>query len=47
LGAHARCIIALLKQIAAQTGVTVVVASHAPNVHEAAERVFELKDGRL
>ncbi len=40
-------IIALLKEIAAQTGVTVVVASHDPNVHEAAERVFELQDGRL
>jgi len=40
-------IIALLKQIATQTGVTVVVASHDPNVHEAAERVFELKDGWL
>jgi ABC-type lipoprotein export system ATPase subunit len=40
-------IIALLKEITAQTGVTVVVASHDPNVHEAAGRVFELKDGRL
>ena len=40
-------IIALLKQIATQTGVTVVVASHDPNVHETAERVFELQDGRL
>jgi len=40
-------IIALLKEIVAQTGVTVVVASHDPNVHEAADRLFELKDGRL
>lgn len=40
-------IIALLKEIAAQTGVTVVVASHDPNVHEAADWIFELKDGRL
>ena len=40
-------IIALLKQIATQTGVTVVVASHDPNVHEAADWIFELKDGRL
>jgi putative ABC transport system ATP-binding protein len=40
-------IIALLKQIACQTGITVVVASHDPNVHEAADRILELKDGRL
>jgi putative ABC transport system ATP-binding protein len=40
-------IIALLKTIATQTGVTVVVASHDPNVHEAADRILELKDGRL
>jgi peptide/nickel transport system ATP-binding protein len=40
-------IIALLKEIATQTGVTVVIASHDPNVHEAADLVFELKDGRL
>jgi len=40
-------IIALLKSIATQAGVTVVVASHDPNVHEAADWLFELKDGRL
>ena len=40
-------IIALLKEIAIQTGVTVVVASHDSNVHEAADWIFELKDGRL
>jgi peptide/nickel transport system ATP-binding protein len=40
-------IIALLKEIASQAGVTVVVASHDPNVHEAADYVFELRDGRL
>jgi len=40
-------IIALLKQIATQTGVTVVVASHDPNVHETADWIFELKDGWL
>jgi len=39
-------IIALLKGIA-QAGVTVVVASHDPNVHEAADHAFELHDGRL
>jgi ABC-type lipoprotein export system ATPase subunit len=40
-------IITLMQRIAAQAGITVVVASHDPNVHEAADRVFELKDGRL
>jgi peptide/nickel transport system ATP-binding protein len=40
-------IIALLKEIAIQTGVTVIVASHDPNVHEAADWLFELQDGRL
>jgi putative ABC transport system ATP-binding protein len=40
-------IIALLREIATQTGVTVVVASHDPNVHEAADWVFELRDGWL
>ena len=40
-------IIALLKQVVAQTGVTVLVASHDPNVHAAADWVLELQDGRL
>jgi putative ABC transport system ATP-binding protein len=40
-------IIALLKEIASQAGVTVVVASHDANVHEAADYIFELRDGRL
>lgn len=40
-------IIALLREIVAETGVTVVIASHDPKVHEAADVVFELKDGRL
>ncbi len=40
-------IIALLKEIASQSGVTVVVASHDPNVHEAADWLFELRDGQL
>jgi ABC-type lipoprotein export system ATPase subunit len=40
-------IITLLKEIVNQTGVTVVVASHDPNVHEIADWIFELKDGRL
>ena len=40
-------IIALLEAIASQTGITVVVASHDPNVHEAADWLFELQDGQL
>ena len=40
-------IIALFEAIASQTGITVVVASHDPNVHEAADRIFELSDGQL
>jgi peptide/nickel transport system ATP-binding protein len=40
-------IIALLKEIVTQTGVTVVVASHDTNVHETADWIFELQDGRL
>ncbi len=40
-------IVALLKEIAAETGVTVIVASHDPNVHEVADWIFELHDGRL
>jgi ABC-type lipoprotein export system ATPase subunit len=39
-------IITLLKEIA-RAGVTVVVASHDANVHEAADWIFELRDGRL
>jgi peptide/nickel transport system ATP-binding protein len=40
-------IIALLKEIATHAGVTVVIASHDPNVHDAAGWIFELRDGRL
>ncbi len=40
-------IIALLQAIASQTGITVLVASHDPNVHEAADRLVELRDGQL
>jgi len=40
-------IIALLKEITSQAGVTVVIASHDPNVHEAGDWIFELRDGRL
>jgi putative ABC transport system ATP-binding protein len=40
-------IISLLRETATRTGVTVVVASHDPNVHDVADWVFELQDGRL
>jgi putative ABC transport system ATP-binding protein len=39
-------IIALLQAIASQTGITVLVASHDPNVHEAADQLIELQDGQ-
>jgi putative ABC transport system ATP-binding protein len=40
-------IISLLKAIVEQTGITVVIASHDPNVRAAADWVYELRDGRL
>jgi putative ABC transport system ATP-binding protein len=40
-------IIVLLKDIASQTGVTVLIASHDPTVQDAADLLFELRDGRL
>ncbi len=40
-------IIALLREVAHQLGITVIVASHDPKVEEAADRVYELRDGKL
>jgi peptide/nickel transport system ATP-binding protein len=40
-------IIALLRQVAHQLGITVIVASHDPKAEEAADCVYELCDGRL
>ena len=40
-------IIALLRSIVAQTGVTVLIASHDPKVIEAVDLVYVLEDGRL
>jgi hypothetical protein len=37
----------LLKAIVEQTGITVVIASHDPNVRAVADWVYELRDGRL
>jgi peptide/nickel transport system ATP-binding protein len=40
-------IIALLQEVVRQSGITVVIASHDPKVEEAADCVYELRDGRL
>lgn len=40
-------IIALLQEIAHQLGITVIVASHDPKIEEAADRIYELRDGAL
>jgi peptide/nickel transport system ATP-binding protein len=40
-------IIALLKEVVRQSGITVVIASHDPKVEEAADCVYELRDGHL
>ena len=40
-------VIALLREVAHQMGITVVVASHDPKVEEAADCVYELQDGQL
>jgi ABC-type lipoprotein export system ATPase subunit len=40
-------IIALLRQIAHELGITVVIASHDPKVEEAADLVYEMHDGML
>jgi putative ABC transport system ATP-binding protein len=40
-------IIALLLEVVRKTGITVVVASHDPKVEEAADCVYELRDGQL
>ncbi|MCA9962358.1 MAG: ATP-binding cassette domain-containing protein, partial [Anaerolineales bacterium] len=40
-------IIALLRNVVAQTGVTAVIASHDPKVEEEADIVFVLEDGKL
>ncbi|MEM7332121.1 MAG: ABC transporter ATP-binding protein, partial [Chloroflexota bacterium] len=40
-------IVMLLREIAHQTGITVIMASHDPKVEEAADHIFELHDGQL
>jgi ABC-type lipoprotein export system ATPase subunit len=40
-------IIALFREIVERTGITVVIASHDPNVRQAADWVYELRDGGL
>lgn len=45
--ATGNAIIALIKHIVAETGVTAVVASHDPKVEDAADIVYVLQDGKL
>jgi peptide/nickel transport system ATP-binding protein len=40
-------IIDLFREVVKQTGITVVIASHDPKVHQVADWVYELQDGRL
>jgi len=40
-------IITLFREIVGQTGITVAIASHDPHVRQAADRVYELRDGEL
>jgi len=40
-------IIALLRRIVAETGITVLIASHDPKVENAVDQVFNLRDGQL
>jgi len=37
----------LMREIVTQTEVTIIVASHDPNVWQFADMVFELRDGQL
>jgi putative ABC transport system ATP-binding protein len=39
-------IVALLRQIVTETGVTVIIASHDPKVIEAVDKVYTLRDGQ-
>jgi len=40
-------IIALLREIVERTEITIVIASHDPNVRQAADQVYELREGQL
>lgn len=40
-------IIELLREIVDQTGITIIIASHDPNVWQAADLIYELRDGQL
>ncbi len=37
----------LMQNIGAETGITVLIASHDPSAAEAADWVYELRDGKL
>ena len=40
-------VIALFREIITRTGITILIASHDPNLIKSTDRVFELSDGRL
>lgn len=40
-------IIGLLREIVDQTGITIIIASHDPNVWQVADIIYELRDGEL
>jgi putative ABC transport system ATP-binding protein len=40
-------IIALFREIITRTGITILIASHDPNLIKSTDRVYELSDGRL
>jgi ABC-type lipoprotein export system ATPase subunit len=40
-------VIALFREIITRTGITILIASHDPNLIKSTDRVYELSDGRL
>ena len=40
-------IVTLFREIVEQMGITVLIASHDPQVRQAADRIYELRDGQL
>jgi putative ABC transport system ATP-binding protein len=45
--ANGRAVMALLHELNAETGVTVLIATHDPAVAASAGRVLEMHDGRI
>jgi ABC-type lipoprotein export system ATPase subunit len=40
-------VLGLFREIVERTGITLVIASHDANIRQAADRVYELRDGQL